>query len=415
MRQLVVQVARSHGAEACGILRHHGAVDVARMASETPEGDSELVLAHLSNRQVGRALSELEALPDLRVAFLPQGAVAFHPPSDRTPGQVVDVSPLSPIEVYVSGLQSIGSWKGFLAYAAIAGIVAWVALFTDTSYLLVGAMLVAPYTSPALNLALGSARGDRKLILHSLGRYFASIGVTSAVAALLSWSLGLEAVTPLMGQVATLSSVAVLLPLVAGAAGALHLVHSERTSLVSGAAVGMLVAASLAPPAALVGMGGVLGAWGLVGHSLFVILLQLIGLNLTGALVFRAYGLTPEGVRFRRGRGGWARGALACSLACLLALTTWQLLAPGLQRASRASRARAEVERVVRAAGLRPIEANARYPGTDAPLLVTVYVEAKGGAALEGRLAREIQHALRVRGYEHPLVSVTAVASARPG
>jgi uncharacterized membrane protein len=52
----------------------------------------------------------------------------------------------------------------------------------------------------------------------------------------------------------TVSAVAVLIPLVSGTAGALNLVQSERSSLVSGAAAGMLVSVSLAPPAALVGM-----------------------------------------------------------------------------------------------------------------------------------------------------------------
>jgi hypothetical protein len=49
--------------------------------------------------------------------------------------------------------------------------------------------------------------------------------------------------------------------IVLGAAGALNLCQSERSSLVSGAATGMLVAASLAPQAGLIRMGAAIGEW----------------------------------------------------------------------------------------------------------------------------------------------------------
>lgn len=47
----------------------------------------------------------------------------------------------SPIEVFLFGLQSVGLWKRFLAYTAVAGIVAW-GLCTNTGYLLLAAMLI---------------------------------------------------------------------------------------------------------------------------------------------------------------------------------------------------------------------------------------------------------------------------------
>ncbi|MDV2994536.1 MAG: hypothetical protein N4J56_004190 [Chroococcidiopsis sp. SAG 2025] len=95
---------------------------------------------------------------------------------------------------------------------------------------------------------------------------------------------------------------AVLLSLAAGAAGALNLVQSQRSSLVSGASVGMLVAASLAPPAGLVGMAVAIGRWDMATSGLFVLLLQLVGINLTAAILFRVFGLSVQGSRYRRGK-----------------------------------------------------------------------------------------------------------------
>ena len=124
------------------------------------------------------------------------------------------------------------------------GVVVWIGLFTNTIYLLTAAMLIAPFAGPAMNTAIATARGDWSLLRRTLLRYVAALAVTIAIAGTLSSILHQNTTTELMVATSNLSAVAVLLPLVADAAGALNLVQSERSSLVSGAAVGMLVAAS---------------------------------------------------------------------------------------------------------------------------------------------------------------------------
>jgi hypothetical protein len=194
--------------------------------------------------------------------MVPRSVLPLGPAGDEHTDRVTDVEPLSPLEVHLAGMQSVGSWRGFLAYATAAGILAWVGLYTDTDtiYLLIAAMLVAPFASPAMNMAIGTARGDGRLMARSLARYALGLAVATSVAGLLSLLTGQSAATRLMVATANLSDVALLLPLVAGAAGALSQVQASRASLVSGAAVGLLVAASLAPPAALIGMAAALGA-----------------------------------------------------------------------------------------------------------------------------------------------------------
>lgn len=81
----------------------------------------------------------------------------------------------------------------------------------------------------------------------------------------------------------------------AGATGALNLSRSDRSSHVSGAATGMLVAAPLAPPAGTIGMASAIGEWDLVKSGVFILLPQLVGINLSGAVVFGLFGLTPKG------------------------------------------------------------------------------------------------------------------------
>ena len=49
--------------------------------------------------------------------------MALETPAHEAPEQVKQVQVRSPLEIFLSGLQSVGSWTGFLAYAAVAGVV----------------------------------------------------------------------------------------------------------------------------------------------------------------------------------------------------------------------------------------------------------------------------------------------------
>ena len=246
-----------------------------------------------------------------------------------------------------------------------------------------------------MNAAVATARGDAGLLGRTLFRYLVGLTVAIATAGLTSLVLGQRLATTLMEQTASISATAVILPLVAGAAGAISQGQSERSSLVSGAAIGMLVAAALAPPAGLVGMAAALGEWEMAKGGLFLLGLQLAGINLSGALVFRLVGLNPEGSRYSRGRGWVQKASLLATLLALGGFLAWQFgNAPELQRASLAQRAEVAVHRAVGAGGpVQVVETTARFARADIPdqntLLVTTYVEQMGPSARPPAEARE--------------------------
>lgn len=423
----MVRVPRGHGPKVLDAAARHDAVNAACWGAAGEDGaDCEMALVHLPNDQLGPFADDLEALPDVRLAYLDAGALALRPPADQVAEQTHDVTPRSPLEIYLAGLQSIGSWKGFLAYAAVAGVVVWIGLTTNTVALLVGAMLIAPFASPAVNAALATARGDGRLLARSLARYGAALSLTIVVAALLTLAFGQQQPTAQMIAIASVSPAAFLLPLAAGAAGALTLCQSQRSSLVSGAGAGLLVAASLAPPAGVVGIGAVLGRWDLAGGAAFLLALQLLGIDLAGAAVFRLFGVGPDGRRYPHGHRWAARAAgavLAAALAGLLALQ-FGTAAPALVRAGVEERARvAAIDAVLGDPGVRLLDVRAdlpRPPGAaDHPLLVLVYVEpGAGGAAddsVKARTARRVAEAVRARVPEvRPLVDVTVLGGPGP-
>lgn len=425
MRQLLVQVPRGYGKDVLEIAKSYEGANLLQFEATGSDKLIDVVVIHVSNQKVEKLLDELEALPQLHVTLIPRGVIALQPPANEAPTQVKNVEALSPLEVFLGGLQSVGSWQGFLSYAAVAGIVVWIGLFTNTSYLLVAAMLIAPFAGPAMNAAMATARGDLPLLGRSLWRYFAALIVTILVAGAFSLILQQQIPTSLMIETSKISAVAVLLPLAAGAAGALNLMQSERSSLVSGAAVGMLVAASLAPPAGLVGMASAIARWDLAINGIFLLLLQLIGINLSASLVFRAYGLSARGARYQRGKPLAFPSVLAVTLVALAGLLTWQFgQPPQLQRSSRAQRANAQIQQVVNNSGVAELlEANVRFtrsPKGQNSLLCIIYVQRRDGGtlsaeAIRDRLTQAIQAQLITQEFNiTPLVDVSVLEPPYP-
>jgi uncharacterized hydrophobic protein (TIGR00271 family) len=419
MRQLIIQIPCGQGKRVLNIAKSLDGTNLAQFEAMGSEGLIDLVLVHVSNRKVEKLLTLLEEITDVHITLVPTGVITLRPPASQAPVQVKNVEERSPVEIFLGGLQSVGSWRGFLGYAALAGFVVWIGLYTNTTYLLTAAMLIAPFAGPAMNVAIATARGDKKLLWRSLLRYFTALGVTIAVTGILSLILRQDIATSLMIERSQISSVAVLLPLAAGAAGALNLVQSERSSLVSGAATGMLVAASLAPPAGIVGMASVIGRWDMVISGLFLLLLQLVGINFTAALLFRLFGLSSQGVRYQRGKRWLFPVALGLTVAMLASLLTWQFTeTPNLQRSTLAQRANSEIQKVVtQNQDVDLIEANVRFTRANIKgqntLLSVVYVQPRIGVStskeeIRSRLTQEIQTHLQKQNLNiTPLVDVS--------
>ncbi len=298
MRQLIIKIPEGHKDKVHELVKKHDGKNTIHLSGE--EGD--VFYIYLPNIKVNNFLKEIDKFEKPEITLIPRGVIVLYPPASDSPDQVADVHPKSSLEIYLGGIQSVGSMFGLVGYSLVAGIIVWIGLFTSTSYLLVAAMLVAPFAGPAMNAALATASGKMSLLKSSLSRYAIAIGIGILTSYILTVIFPLVTLTPLMEQVSQVSKFALLLPLISGFAGAINICQSERDSLVSGAAVGILVAASLAPPVGLVGAGVYMMDWQVVFSGLFRILLQLLGIHLAATLVFYFYGkVTPQGVRFLKG------------------------------------------------------------------------------------------------------------------
>ncbi|MDT0691193.1 DUF389 domain-containing protein [Salegentibacter sp. F188] len=298
MRQLTLKIPKGHKEKVQDAIDHFGGKNTIDISSE----NEDVFMIYLPNEKVNDFLKKIDQFEEPEITLIPRGVITLYPPASEAPDQVADVKPKSSLEIYLGGIQSVGSMFGLIGYSFVAGIIVWIGLFTTTAYLLVAAMLVAPFAGPAMNAALATASGKADLLKSSLKRYAIAIITGIFASFLLTLLFPLTTLTPLMEEVSQVSKFALFLPLVSGFAGAINICQSERDSLVSGAAVGILVAASLAPPVGLIGAGLYMMDWQVVFSSLFRILLQLLGIHLAATLVFYFYGkVTPDGVRFLKG------------------------------------------------------------------------------------------------------------------
>ncbi|GAB3540618.1 hypothetical protein GCM10027443_38800 [Pontibacter brevis] len=332
MRQLTVKVSRGRGEEVWRKAKEHNGRNLS--VQEVDSGD--LVTIYLNNSAVSKFIESIHHLEDAEISLIPRGVITLYPPQGEAPDQVADVSFRSPIEIFLGGVQSVGSKKGLLIYSIAGAILVWIGLYTGSTFLLVAAMLVAPFAGPAMNSALAAAAGKMELLKQSLLRYLLAISTGVGVTFLLSLFVDQQHATPMMVSVSQISQVAILLPIVAGIAGGLNIISSERDSLVPGAAVGILVAASLAPPTGLIGMALNFGNWQLIRSGIFLLVIQLAVIQMSAAIIFRFLGkVTITGVRFAGGQEYVFKLSMAVSGLIVAGLLYWQFSSqPGLQKAS---------------------------------------------------------------------------------
>ncbi len=425
MRQLHVQIRPEHAQRVLELGEEHRAFSPTMVAAGRPDGeDWRMVFLNLPNDQVGAFVGAVrEEVSDAQFVLFPWGTLPVQTPVAEVHQRLRDVAPLSTTELVLGSLQSLGSWKALLLYAAFSGIVAAYGLIVNASYMLVAAMLIAPMGAPGMVAVVGTAIGDVRMAGRGTWRFLVAVLVLVATAAVVGWGYDLDLSTVMMEQVSALSAWTVVVALVAGAAGAQSQVQSERSSLVTATATGFLIAAALSPSSAVAGLSIPLGRWDYVALMSFVVALQFVALLAGGWLALRLYGIQPGDPTVGRGSQRGRSLLAGAATAAVILLVAWQLSRPVAWRKADVARAAATVSRsaVEEVAGARLIEASAHFTRPDLAsrngdaLLVNLIVEhlpAAGGSAAE--LESAVRSAVSERVSQQfpdvlPFVTVTAV------
>jgi uncharacterized hydrophobic protein (TIGR00271 family) len=168
-------------------------------------------------------------------------------------------------EVEARTSESIELGGTFLAFMALACLIASVGIFTGSPILIVGAMVVGPEFGPLAGLCVAAVERRRGVALRSLSALAIGfpVGITTAfLFTLICVATGLvdsnfrSIDNPLTQFIAEPEAFSFIVAAFAGAAGMLSL-----TSAKSGALIGVLISVTTIPAAANIGVAAALGNW----------------------------------------------------------------------------------------------------------------------------------------------------------
>lgn len=182
----------------------------------------------------------------------------------------------------------------------LSAVIASAGVLSDSTATVIGAMIIAPLSTPIMGFALGLATGRLHGGLRSSVQ-FTGLGALLVIAVGVLFSLVLPGTYNLTAneQIAGRTSPG-LLDLIAaiatGFAGAIALARRDVAAVLPGVAISI----SLVPPLAVVGVCLGEGSWGLALGALTLFISNLLALVLAGTLVFTALRLNEHVVRPQR-------------------------------------------------------------------------------------------------------------------
>jgi uncharacterized hydrophobic protein (TIGR00271 family) len=191
------------------------------------------------------------------------------------------------------------TFRVYVVMTVISAVVATAGLLLDSPAVVVGSMVLAPLIGPAMATSVGTVVDDDDLF--DRGVRLQVLGGVLAVgsAALFAVAVRATGVVPLTaGEVFTIGEVrerlapdllSLVVALGAGVAGALSL-----STGVSAALVGVMIAAALVPPTAVVGIGLAWGRPTAVVGSAVLVMVNFLAVNLAALAVLWRQGYRPE-------------------------------------------------------------------------------------------------------------------------
>ena len=191
---------------------------------------------------------------------------------------------------------------GYVLMVVVAAVLATSGLLLDSATVVIGAMCVAPFLGPSRAVCIGGLFGNRRVFLKGLAKQLVGllvigVGIAALVTAILRVTVADVGMTDeiLARAMPTTSHVvlSVLVAISAGAAASLSLSADPRIvetpwGQVIDTVIGVEIAISLMPPAAVAGIGLALGELDVTRNALLLLLVNVLGLDLVGSMLMLA-------------------------------------------------------------------------------------------------------------------------------
>jgi uncharacterized hydrophobic protein (TIGR00271 family) len=187
-------------------------------------------------------------------------------------------------------------YSAFFLMLALSSVIATGGIVTDSTAVVVGAMIIAPLMTPILATALSTVTGDGRNAIRSLLIAAGGTALVVAVAALITRLAPSGVQLAGNTQVAARTAPRVIdlvIALAAGAAGAFAIARQDVPEVLPGVAVSI----SIVPPLCVAGAALVEGSPQLAGGALLLFATNFFAILLAAVCVFAAMGFTRIALR----------------------------------------------------------------------------------------------------------------------
>ncbi|MBD2843913.1 TIGR00341 family protein [Paenibacillus sp. IB182496] len=178
----------------------------------------------------------------------------------------------------------------YLLFIILSSVVVMAGLIRDSSYIIIGGMVIAPLLGPVIALAFSSILGDFPLVKQSILTVIKGIVLTLAIAVLFGMFLHTPIANDKFYARTRVDVWDIVLALASGAAGALSYLRRVPSSL-----VGVMVAVALLPPTLVLGISITMVSWSYVFGAALLLLVNITSILLAGIVTFSISGITPVG------------------------------------------------------------------------------------------------------------------------
>jgi len=246
----------------CDVAREDASVLVSDLRELEVDKDGSIAIEHIDS-----AISAVAAAAEKAAAGHPGDAVVWEEVEARTSENIE-----------LNGV--------FLAFMALACMIASVGIFLDSPILIVGSMILGPEFGPIAGLCVALVQRRRDVARRSLRAL--AVGFPVGIAAAFGLSLFIRAVGltpdgftvdvhPLTDFISSPDWFSAIVAVIAGCAGVLSL-----TAAKSGALIGVLVSVTTIPAAANIAVAAAYGEWGEFRGAVLQLAVNLTGIFLSG-------------------------------------------------------------------------------------------------------------------------------------
>jgi uncharacterized hydrophobic protein (TIGR00271 family) len=214
--------------------------------------------------------------------------------------------------------QSRLKWH-FVILLCLSVALAMLGLHANSISVVIGAMILAPLMDPIVSMAMGLARGERKLWLRALITLSQGFAIAVGGGVLLTWINPLEMATHEILSRTNPTLLDLGVAIISGMAGA----YVNAKSQLSKSLAGVSIAVALVPPLGVVGIGLGWSDLPMATGAFLLFATNLVGITLSASVTFVALGFSP----FHLARRGLTWSGMMMALISLpLMLSFGQLL-----------------------------------------------------------------------------------------